>query len=107
GTTPSLCKSASDGDWWARITSASGDTAYKCVVRRQHPGAAPPATARWRWLEDDETMGIRCPGAGCALQRELPADEAATIAVIWAAYSCAAPRGSDAARPFAGATFAP
>src|SRR5690606_11226794 len=69
GTTPSVCTSPSDGDWWARIISASGDTTYNCVVRRQHPGAAPPATARWRWLEDDETMWIRCPGGCCTLER--------------------------------------
>lgn len=57
--------------WWARVEAATGSpkrTIYKCVIRREHPGVNIPATARWRWLAEDETEWQYCPNGCCEMQ---------------------------------------
>ncbi|MGH7523384.1 MAG: hypothetical protein ACREK8_03675, partial [Gemmatimonadales bacterium] len=50
--------------WYARIISARGDTAYRCVIRRPHDGVTIPGMARWHWKNDDQVGWIKCD-AGC------------------------------------------
>jgi hypothetical protein len=59
--------------WWVRIVSASqADTMYRCVTRRGHAGQLGgktiPATARWRWLLDDETIWKECVEGCCQVE---------------------------------------
>ncbi|HEX9895239.1 MAG TPA: hypothetical protein VGA78_15025 [Gemmatimonadales bacterium] len=60
------CKKAAD-PWWARIISVQQDTAYRCVIRRVHPGLTIPGAVRWRWSPDDEIGWIRCPEGCCEM----------------------------------------
>lgn len=64
------------GTWEARITPESGPARRFPVVRRDHSGHDIPATARWRWMKDDETIWTRC-AAGCC---EVQADQVAVAA---------------------------
>lgn len=57
-------------NWWARIVSSNGTTAYRCVTRRIHPGVDPPAAARWRWKMNDEGLWTRCGEGCCEVQEE-------------------------------------
>jgi hypothetical protein len=58
------------GGWWARIKSVSASglakTTYHCVIYTEHTtfGATAPGTARWRWVDNDEHMWMRC-STGC------------------------------------------
>jgi hypothetical protein len=64
--------------WWARIGSKGALAGarnpsvstymFKCVTRRVHKGVQIPATARWRWLADDETEWQYCPSGCCEVQ---------------------------------------
>ena len=57
--------------FWAAIVSASGITRMTHVVRKDHSGLEDRlklsivATARWRWILDDETNWIRCDEGCC------------------------------------------
>jgi hypothetical protein len=58
--------------WWVKVESASGDKVmYRCVTRRDHLAATSamqivsPATARWRWIANDESTWNYCEVAGC------------------------------------------
>ena len=66
-----LAQSIFDERWWVRI-NRSGTTGpseiYKCVTRREHAGFSIPATARWRWLAEDETEWQYCPSGCCEVQ---------------------------------------
>ena len=50
--------------WYARIISATGDTAYRCVIRRPHDHVNIPGMVRWRWNNKDQIGWIKCD-AGC------------------------------------------
>lgn len=52
--------------WWAKITSSSGVSRYRCVRRRDHWGVHKErtGTARWHWLPDDPNGWQDCD-AGC------------------------------------------
>lgn len=57
--------------WQARIT-APGRVIYRKVVRTRHedPAFEPPATARWRWRSNDETLWVRCALGCCDVTAE-------------------------------------
>jgi hypothetical protein len=58
----------SSGEWQAKIVSASGQEVVKNVRYRPAPrGVAVPATARWRWLPDDETVWTKCDEGCCEI----------------------------------------
>jgi len=63
---PTMCPQG----WWARIKSVSvaglPKTTYHCVNYTEHTtfGANAPGTARWRWVDKDEQMWMRC-STGC------------------------------------------
>ena len=63
------CNNGAD-PWWARIISVKGDTAYRCVIRRVHPGINIPGAVRWRWAPNDERGWIRCPEGCCEMTGE-------------------------------------
>lgn len=50
--------------WQTRIISADGAISYRRTLYGGH-SIAVPATARWRWLHDDETTWIRCAPGCC------------------------------------------
>lgn len=56
---------------WARIVSSRGRERMTHVIRKDHSGLEAsmkekiPATARWRWILDDETNWIRCDEGCC------------------------------------------
>lgn len=66
-------KPAPSERWWAKITSATGNVVYKCVVRREHSDLKDetgahmdvPGTARWHWILGDETTWKRCDNGCC------------------------------------------
>jgi hypothetical protein len=65
------CNNSSD-EWWARITSVSGNVVYRCVIRRKHYDVtgAPipiPGMVRWRWVITDATIWSRCPDGCCEI----------------------------------------
>jgi hypothetical protein len=71
---PSQC---TDGPfkWWARISPAAqgADPVYRCVERHGHEALnipLIPATARWRWLANDETLWVRCAQGCCTVTGE-------------------------------------
>jgi hypothetical protein len=55
--------------WKAKIVSAvTGEELIKDVLRRPAPfRVAVPATARWRWLADDETVWTKCDEGCCEI----------------------------------------
>ena len=65
GQTPKECTASQGGTWFAKIVSGRGVTKYRCVTRREHKDVV--ATARWRWLNNDETVWIRCANGCCTL----------------------------------------
>jgi hypothetical protein len=57
------------GTWLARITNADTDLAeIRCVVRCGHEGTPVPATARWRGVEKDAKLWMRCAQGCCTVQ---------------------------------------
>ena len=62
------CTGPADSRWWARITSADRDTAYRCVIYRRYTGVEIPGTARWRWSPTDEQTWMRCPSGCCEIK---------------------------------------
>jgi hypothetical protein len=50
--------------WQTKIVSGSVIRYYR-AVRVDHTGIAVPGTARWRWLDDDETVWVRCAPGCC------------------------------------------
>lgn len=56
--------------WQARIVSATGDVAYRRVIRVPHGPLEVPASARWRWRSDDETVWMRCDLGCCEVTGE-------------------------------------
>ena len=68
--------------WWARIVSATNDTAYACVERKdhsaelmayrvQHPelvNIRMPGAARWRYQPTDAQEWISCPAGCCTIK---------------------------------------
>jgi hypothetical protein len=63
-----VCASSDNGTWRARITGAAGNVSYRCVRRWAAPTNATfyvPATARWRWLVDDEGTWEGCIQGCC------------------------------------------
>lgn len=66
--TEPACPPTDDGTWWARITSTTGSHRYFCVKRNGHAGITMPGTARWRWLNTDETIWIECDAGCCQVQ---------------------------------------
>ncbi len=67
---PPRCTAGADNHWWAKIVSASGRVAYRCVTHRDHSGLGVdiPGGARWRWAVDDETGWARCTNGCCQIQ---------------------------------------
>jgi hypothetical protein len=65
GGIPGTC--VGDVGWWMKVVSAKGDVAYRCASYEAHPGVNVPGTARWRWLDDDETTWQRCPSGCCPI----------------------------------------
>ncbi len=75
-----LWHSSRNAIWWTRIVSRStGSSMYRCVTRRPDPiNAMPgmtaktmPATARWRWLLQDETIWDECVVGCCQIGQDL------------------------------------
>ncbi len=64
---PSACTSCKN-DWWARVLSAAKTTTYYAVVYHDHKGAPIPGTARWQWLDNDETIWVKCGNACCQVK---------------------------------------
>jgi hypothetical protein len=59
--------------YWAAMIAPNGSTLYRCVTQRDHGGASGaaihmPATARWRWLVDDETTWEACRSGCCEVE---------------------------------------
>jgi hypothetical protein len=61
-------------DWSARIRKTGGPfcsflTCWQplAAVREAHPGVLIPPTARFRWLEDDEGIWVRCADGCCTV----------------------------------------
>ena len=58
------------GDVWkARIIPANGPPVTRDVIRTDHKGVNVPATMRWRWLGNDETVWARCVEGCCQVQQ--------------------------------------
>jgi hypothetical protein len=57
-----------NNSWWARFVPPGGDAKYTWVTRRRHLGVEIPATARWRWVLDDETIWTFCPEGCCEVR---------------------------------------
>jgi len=61
-----------DQPWWGRFVSEDGTTVYRCIKRVDHTddatlhGIEIPAVARWRWVNEDEKLWIRC-AVGCCV----------------------------------------
>lgn len=53
--------------WWARITAPDASTVYRRVTVQPH-GQRVPATARWRWLDNDENFWVRCIQGCCEVE---------------------------------------
>lgn len=66
------CQLAPDVDemWLMRIQRATGgEPTYYCSPRRNAPeGVEVPATARFRWQAEDETVWVRCIQGCCAVE---------------------------------------
>lgn len=60
----------SEGAWWQKTVSATGESAFACVTFRDHSGLGVrvPTTARWRWLANDESTWFSCPTGCCTKQ---------------------------------------
>lgn len=71
GVPPAL--TSCDGSWRVRIVNAqTGLPKYGCVIRRTLPSSIDVvATARWRWLLDDEGHWERCAQGCCEGQTGL------------------------------------
>lgn len=56
-------------EWLSRITAARGGAPRYFCARREETAVAGgvAATARWRWLNDDETLWFRCMAGCCTL----------------------------------------
>jgi hypothetical protein len=52
-------------DWWAAVVDPGKTVTYRCVSRKEHGTIEVPGTARWRWVDDDETIWVRCPHGCC------------------------------------------
>jgi len=64
---PDLCD-LDTKQWYARITSPSGDVQHRCIRRCVLlDGIEVPATTRWRWMANDEGNWIRCVHGCCDL----------------------------------------
>lgn len=71
-----------DRRWWAKVVSATNDTAYACVERRDHaaeleayridhPGQGTiriPGATRWRYIPTDAGQWISCPEGCCTIR---------------------------------------
>jgi hypothetical protein len=55
-------------DWWARVTNTRTEVFYFCVSRVPHAGITMPGTARWNWLNDDESIWTECDNGCCKVQ---------------------------------------
>lgn len=64
------CAPGTKDPWWAKVTTASGNISYRCVIRRTHPGMIIPDIVRWRWLDTDQIGWIKCPEGCCELTGE-------------------------------------
>lgn len=68
----SLPKGDSGYGWFARISDPGSEERplYKCVTRHDHGGFGlkVPATARWKWLQQDETQWTRCDQGCCTVK---------------------------------------
>jgi hypothetical protein len=59
---------------WVRIRPAHDPSGasdmFRCAIRRAHEMESPivPATARWRWLVEDETVWRECTQGCCEVQ---------------------------------------
>ena len=63
------CPASEDGlTWYARINPAAGRVEHTCVTRRSHTNIEIPATTRWRWVNSDEKVWIRCASGCCTVQ---------------------------------------
>lgn len=70
---PNAVPPCGDGQWWVRVQNAAGDPPkHGCVIRRALPAPIEVvATARWRWLLDDEGHWERCARGCCEGQTGL------------------------------------
>ncbi len=65
---PTNCPSDGTGTWYAEVSSLRGKIFnYYCVTREDHGADPTVATARWHWLNNDETIWIRCLNGCCTL----------------------------------------
>jgi hypothetical protein len=56
--------------WFVRVSDPQepANVLYKCGIRHDHSGYEIPATARWMWLDRDETQWYRCDQGCCTLK---------------------------------------
>jgi len=65
---PSACQADPDArTWYSKTTSPGGNVTYKCVTRCDRDTPI-PGTVRWRWLENDQKLWIRCATGCCTDQ---------------------------------------
>lgn len=68
----SLPENHPERGWFARISTpkSNEEPLYKCVTRHDHSefGRVVPATARWKWLQQDETQWTRCDQGCCTVK---------------------------------------
>lgn len=69
GKPAKTCAPDRDGNtWYAKVEPEGGRADFLCVMREDHSGVATiEATARWRWVNHDETIWIRCAMGCCTL----------------------------------------
>ena len=67
-TVPGACVGISGEAWWGRLRSAGREVEYRCLWHDATKQVIPAGSARWRWLEDDETTWVRCVEGCCTTQ---------------------------------------
>ena len=67
-TVPGACAGLSGEAWWGRFRSAGDQIEYRCLWHDATKTVIPAGSARWRWLEDDETTWVRCVEGCCTTQ---------------------------------------
>jgi hypothetical protein len=65
---PSGCAAVVGEAWWGRLRSEGQVPEYRCLWHDATSKVIPAGSARWRWLEDDETTWVRCVEGCCTTQ---------------------------------------
>ena len=65
---PTACAGVAGEAWWGRLRPEGGEPEYRCLRHDATTKVIPAGSARWRWLEDDETTWVRCVEGCCTTQ---------------------------------------